>query len=74
MTENGALLMSVAGAAKALGVSKNLCYEQISEGHIPHVRLGRRILVSRGALEQWIARESGVGDSEPAVLSSRPQH
>ena len=62
MNENGAapLLLSVVQAARLLGVSRNLCYEQISEGRIPHVRLGRRVLISRVALEAWIARESGA--------------
>ena len=75
MTENGnaPLLLSVVQAAKVLGISKNLCYEQINEGLIPHVRIGRRVLVSRVALRDWIARESGVGDTDPVVLPSRPQ-
>lgn len=72
MTETGALLLSVIQAAKLLGISRNLCYEQINEGTIPHVRLGRRVLVSRVALEQWIARES-VGDTEEGMVSSRPE-
>ena len=73
MTDNGALLLSVSQTAKVLGISKNLCYEQINEGRIPHVRLGRRVLVSKVALTDWIARESGLVTTEPAVLPSRPQ-
>ena len=74
MTENGAaLLLNVEKVAKLLGISRNLCYDQINEGLIPHVRIGRRVLVSKVALEQWIARESGVGDTETTMLSSRPQ-
>ena len=71
VTDNGALLLSVSQTAKVLGISKNLCYEQIGEGRIPHIRLGRRVLVSRIALEQWIARES-IGDTETGMVSSRP--
>ena len=72
VNENGTapLLLSVDQAAKLLGISRNLCYEQISEGTIPHVRLGRRVLVSRVALEQWIARQS-LGDIESGMVSSR---
>ena len=72
MSENSAtpLLLSVLQAAKLLGISRNLCYEQIGEGTIPHVRLGRRVLVSRVALEQWIARQS-LGDIESGMVSSR---
>ena len=73
-TNNGALLLSVTEAAALLGISRNLCYEQINTGQIPHVRIGRRVLVSRVALEAWIARESGAETAEaPAVLSSE-QH
>ena len=79
MNENGsgnsALLISVTEAAELLGVSRNLAYDLIHDGTLPHVRLGRRrILVSRVALEQWIARESGVDSMPPGMVSSRPQH
>ncbi len=76
MSANGsvngaALLLNVEEAAKLLGISRNLCYDQINEGLIPHVRIGRRVLVSRVALEAWIARESNTETAEePTVLSS----
>lgn len=48
MTENGdTLLLGVADAAKLLGISKGLAYDLIAEGRLPHVRLGRRVLVPR---------------------------
>lgn len=67
------LLLSVKDAAASLSIGRNLCYELIAQGHIPHVRLGRRILVPRAGLETWIARESGVDSAPPNVVSSRPQ-
>lgn len=65
MNDNGALMISVPEAAGLLGISRNLAYDLIHEGTLPHVRLGkRRIMISRAALEHWIACESAV-DSAP---------
>ena len=71
---NVPILVSVTQAAALLGISKNLCYDLVNSGRIPHVRLGRRVLISRVALEAWIVRESGVELSEAPMVSSRPQH
>ena len=71
MSDNGAsLTVSVDEAAKLLGISRNLAYDLIREGRLPHVRLGRRILVPRFGLEQWLAQEANVEPPPPSVLSS----
>ena len=70
MTGNGtALLISVAEAAKLLGIGRGLAYDLVCEGRLPHVKLGRRILVPRRALEDWITREAGVASSGGSVVS-----
>ena len=69
MTENGALLLSVAEAAKLLGIGRGLAYDLIAEGRLPSLRLGRRLLVPRFALEQWIAQEVGVPQSAGVSLT-----
>lgn len=78
MSENGAaLLFSVAEAAKLLGISRNLAYDLVREGRLPHIRLGRRVLVPRFALEQWVAMEAGLPRQGGPVLSlphQRQQH
>lgn len=67
---NGAaLLVSVAEAAKLLGISHNLAYDLVREGRLPHINLGRRILVPRRGLEDWIAREAGVAALDGAMVS-----
>ena len=71
---NGALLVSVAEAAKLLGISRNLCYELVREDRLPHVRLGRRVLGPRQGLEQWIAREAKLRQPETGVVSSLQRH
>jgi excisionase family DNA binding protein len=43
--------LSVDEAASLLGVSRDLVYDLIARGELPSVRLGRRIVVPRRALE-----------------------
>jgi excisionase family DNA binding protein len=44
----------VKAVARALGLSRNTVYELIRQGQIPSVRLGRRILIPREALENLL--------------------
>jgi excisionase family DNA binding protein len=62
-----ALLLSVREAARLLGVGRDTTYVLVRERRIPAVRVGRRILVPRAALERWIEKEiAGEGEwSEP---------
>jgi excisionase family DNA binding protein len=46
------LLLSVPQAARLLGVGTTLCWELVHGGQLPSVRLGRRVLVPRVAVEQ----------------------
>ncbi len=74
MTGNGGTLMiSVEEAARLLGISRNLAYDLVRQGRLPHVRLGRRILVPRFGLEQWLAKEASIPPPAPSVLSSPTQ-
>lgn len=72
-TENDALLLTVPETAKRLRISRNMCYELVAEGRLPSVRLGRRVLVPRFALEEWIARQAGLPPSPHQMVSFRPQ-
>jgi excisionase family DNA binding protein len=45
---------TVPEAAALLGLSRNGTYEAIAGGHIPAIRIGRRILVPRTALQQML--------------------
>ena len=49
---DGTLSVSVGEAAKVLGISRYSVYEAVRRGQIPTVRLGRRILIPRRALEE----------------------
>lgn len=48
----GRLVYTVEEAQHLLGLSRGLVYEAIRTGGIPSVRIGRRILVPRVALER----------------------
>jgi len=67
------LLLTVSETARLLRISRNTCYELVAQRRLPHVRLGRRVLVPRFGLEQWIAREAGLPLPPPAVVSFPPQ-
>lgn len=49
------LALTVEEAARLLGISRTLAYESVARGDLPAVRLGRRIVVPRRALEQLLA-------------------
>ena len=58
------LAYSVAEAAEALSLSKNVVRELVSEGRIRVVRVGRRVLVPRWALDEFLQPdEAGPQDA-----------
>lgn len=48
-------VFSVAEAAKLLRLSRNSTYQAIYHGEIPSIRIGKRILVPRVALEKMLS-------------------
>ena len=50
------LTLTVDEAAQALGISRALAYELIARDELPSLRLGRRIVVPRRALEVLLAQ------------------
>lgn len=50
--------MSVEEAAKLLSVGKMQCYSAVARGEIPHIRIGKRILVLRVPLERMLSGET----------------
>ena len=57
------LTLNISEAAKALGISRNLCYELARRGELPAIRLGKkRLVISRVALERMLdGNKTGVG-------------
>lgn len=56
-------LLTVTEAAQVLRISRNLTYELVHQGRLPHLQLGRRILVPRRALDLWIVEEAHARSS-----------
>jgi len=48
------LVLTVEEAAKLLRISRGSAYERVREGAIPTIRLGKRILVPRAALDRLL--------------------
>ena len=62
--------LTVVEAANILGIGRNTAYELARQGKLPGaLRLGRRILVSRQALEAFL---EGGGDSGGPLDQSSP--
>jgi excisionase family DNA binding protein len=47
--------LSVEEAAQRLGISRNHAYDAVKRGAIPSIRIGRRLLVPKAALERKLA-------------------
>jgi excisionase family DNA binding protein len=58
------LTMTVEEAAAALGISQAFAYEAVTRNEIPHVRIGRRILIPRAALERLLGDTGTTGREE----------
>lgn len=48
------LTLTVLEAAEALGISRNSTYEAIKRGDLPFLRVGRRVMVPRAALDNML--------------------
>lgn len=47
-------------AARILGLGRNAAYEAVARGDIPAIRIGRKILVPKAALDRLLKLEAAV--------------
>jgi len=62
------LTLTVTEAAELLGISRALAYELVGRGELPALRLGRRLVVPRKALEALVEAAglgTGTGEAGP---------
>ena len=59
------LAVSVTETARLLGLSREGTYQAVRRGDIPSVRIGKRILVPRTALEQLLQGGPGAPGPKP---------
>lgn len=50
------ILLSVEEAAAALGIHRATVYDLLAKGHLASVRIGRRRLIARRTLEDFVSR------------------
>ncbi len=55
-TDEVRLVWTVEEAARLLGISRAHAYELVACGDLPHVRLGRRVVVPKHAITELLAR------------------
>ena len=54
--KNGPTVLTVDEVAKILRIGRISAYQAIERGEVPSIRIGRRILIPRAALEQMLNR------------------
>jgi len=57
------LTQSIREAARELGIGVNQAYEAVKRGEIPHIKIGKRILVLR---KPWLRKLQGDGEANAA--------
>ena len=66
---NERLVYTVSEARQTLGISRGLMYEAIRTGTIPSVRIGRRILIPKTALERVLDKKVQLENFDDESLS-----
>jgi excisionase family DNA binding protein len=46
--------LKIEEAAKVLGISRNTAYEAVKSGQLPTIKIGRRFLVPKAALDRML--------------------
>ncbi|HZZ26716.1 MAG TPA: helix-turn-helix domain-containing protein [Pirellulales bacterium] len=62
------LLLSIKQAARTLNLSERTVWTLVHTQQLPHLRIGRRLLFSRSALEAWITRQQTGGDPNARAI------
>ena len=57
------LTLSIAEAARALGVSRPTMYQIINRADFPAFRMGSRVLISRELLAEWVKEQNRKGET-----------
>lgn len=52
---------TVPEAAKRLGIGRNQAYEAVRRGELPHIRIGKRVLILNAALDRLLAGAEATG-------------
>ena len=58
------LVYTVPQVARMLGINRNLGYELARQGQIPTIKLGRRLLCPKAAVDRWLTEAGQLVDRE----------
>ena len=58
--DTGKLTLTVPEAAELLGISRALAYDLVARHELPALRLGRRLVIPRRVIEDWLIKGTGV--------------
>lgn len=58
------LVYNISEVADILGISKTFAYTLVKQNKLPAIRIGKRIIVARIRLEQWISDKDKEIDSK----------
>jgi excisionase family DNA binding protein len=67
------LAYSVDEAARLTGLSRDLLYDEMRRGHLDYLKVGRRRLITRQHLEQFLAISPQAEPSPPALPVQAPR-
>ena len=71
--EDQRLVLDAADVSRLLGLSRGATYNAIATGQIPSVRVGRRILVPRIGLQDFLnGAVNRTSEWQPEKIKSRP--
>jgi excisionase family DNA binding protein len=60
------LTLTVEEAATALGISRAFAYESVRRGDIPHIKIGRRLLIPKAKLNELLDSATAGGPEKPS--------
>lgn len=66
MNPNDRITYGITDAHQQLGITRSALYLLISNGEIPSIKVGKRRLITRRALEQFVARKEREQGSKAA--------
>jgi excisionase family DNA binding protein len=66
-------VMDIRQASDYLGISSDTLYKYASEAFIPAFKLGNRWRFRRSRLDEWMDRQSGISEEQPAPKAVRPR-
>lgn len=70
MPGTGRATLTVPEAAQVLGIGRDAAYRAVARDEIPHLRVGRRILVPVAALERMLGVDNPAVQAAPGETTT----